>query len=164
MRMLVLLLSLATFLAACGMGERVGKSKLNPRNWFGSSEEERVTVTEEAEPREPTYAERYGDPRPIIDEVLDVEIEAVPGGAVLRARGRAPMQGYWQPALLVYRDESTNDSLAFRFIAMPPPEDQPVGTPESREILAAQFLPADVLDGLRRITVIALNNRRTVSR
>lgn len=164
MRIFVLLLSLATFLAACGVGERVGKSKLNPRNWFGSSEEERVVATEEAEPREPTYAEKYGDPRPIVDEVLDVTIEEVPGGAVLRARGRTGMQGYWQPALLVFRDESTDDSLAFRFIAMPPPEDQPVGTPESREILAAQFLPADVLEGLRRVTVIALNNRRSVSR
>lgn len=175
MRAIFALLSLTIVLTACaetnrGVGKRmkdfgINPSSLNPRNWFGRSEEEKVAdPTPPGEERELSYAERTGDVRPLVEEVLDVTVEAVPGGALLRARGVSLMQGYWQPALKVSRDDSDNDTLAFRFIAMPPPEDLPVGTPESREILVAQFLSFEVIEGVRDIVVIARTNRRTVRR
>ncbi len=160
----LLMLPLLVLLTACGAGERMKESRLNPFNWFGTSREEKVVVEQPGPERELTYAERTGDVRPLVEEVLELHVEQVPGGALVRARGRTLMQGYWQPALRVSREDSDNDTLGFRFIAMPPPEDLPEGTPESREILVAQFLSFEVIEGVRDIVVIARTNRRSVRR
>ena len=77
-RFVVLGLGLA--LAGCG---RIGQSKLNPFNWFEKSEPRETIVL----PGEQT------DPRPLVDTVLSMQVEPIPGGAIVRARGVSPTQG-----------------------------------------------------------------------
>ena len=41
------------------------------------------------------------DPRPLINQITDLKLERVPGGAILRATGLPPTQGYFDGALLL---------------------------------------------------------------
>ncbi len=73
----LVVLGLAAALAGCA---GVRKSKLNPFNWFKKSEpRETIVLPGEEE-----------DPRPLVDTVLSMAVEPIPGGAVVRARGVTP--------------------------------------------------------------------------
>jgi hypothetical protein len=140
-------LSLILSLAAC-------ESRLNPMNWFGGDREQRITVVEtEAGPR---------DPRPLVSEVIALSVEATTSGAILRATGRLPTQGYWQAELVpAGREDST---LIYEFRAAPPAGSAPQGAPATREIVVATALGRRDLEGVRTILVIGQANRRSVSR
>ena len=144
----ILVLSLMTSLAACG-------SRLNPFNWFGGDREERISVTE-------TVAGAEVDPRGLVAEVIALSVDPVPQGAIVRAMGRPPSQGYWEADLVEV--ERTATSIVFEFRVFPPPTPTRAGTPQSREVITGTQLSNFDLAGIRTITVIGAQNRRTVSR
>ncbi|OZA08094.1 MAG: hypothetical protein B7Y02_12980, partial [Rhodobacterales bacterium 17-64-5] len=82
----VLTVTLCLALVGCGA---VRESRLNPFNWFKRSEARDLVQTEAP-----------GDPRPLVAEVLTMVVEPIPGGAIVRATGLPPTQGWWQAELI----------------------------------------------------------------
>jgi hypothetical protein len=151
MRKTVAALSVLLVLSACG-GLR--ESRLNPFNWFGQGREARVEASAETVAR---------DPRPLVAEVVSLSVDRMPGGAIVRAMGLPPTQGYWE-AELVAAEDSPAGTLAFEFRIAPPPEPRRAGTQRSREVLVGRFLSTARLEGIRTITVIGAENRRSARR
>ena len=103
------------------------------------------------------------DPRLLVDEVLSLDIEAFPGGAIIRAEGRNPTQGYWD-AELVARPIETDGVLIYDFRLLPPVERTDVNTQRSRQVAVAVSLSDVKLDGIREIIVQGARNARAVRR
>ena len=141
-----LALTLVLAVAACG-------TRLNPFNWFGNSTNEQITVNDTGE---------AADPRQLVAEVLSVSVEATSFGAIVRAAGLPPRQGFWAVDLIV--TERTDTAITMEFRVAPPPGPTPAGTPVSREVVTATSLSDGELRGIRSITVIGAQNRRTVRR
>ena len=139
-------LAVALLLAACG------ESRWNPLNWFGNSSEETVTVVEVIE-----------DPRPLVAEVTALTIDRTPTGAIVRARGLPPTQGWWAAELVREETESPAE-VVYEFRVVPPLGPTPSSTPRSREITVAAFIPNIRLAEVRRITVRGQNSARTSGR
>ncbi|MBF9060191.1 hypothetical protein HKCCSP123_13480 [Rhodobacterales bacterium HKCCSP123] len=140
-------LALVTSLAACG------NSRLNPFNWFGGDRETRVEAVEGATP---------DDLRGLVSEVVDLSVEPTSQGAIVRATGLPPMQGYWEADLVEV--ERTETSIVYEFRVFPPVQATRVSTPQSREVITGTQLSNFELRGIRTVTVIGAQNRRTVSR
>lgn len=134
-------------LTACG----IGQTRLNPLNWFGSDQEERI----EQARVEPT--------RPIVQEVVSLTVDRTPGGAIISAVGRPPTQGFWEAELT--RVASDDPSvLLLDFNILPPLTNEPVGTAPSREVLVGVVFTTQDLAGVRTIVVQSQTNRRSVNR
>jgi hypothetical protein len=144
----ILALALMTSLAACG-------SRLNPFNWFGGDREERIAAAE-------TLDTTPGDTRGLVTEVVDLAVDPTPQGAIVRAMGRPPAQGFWEADLVEV--ERGNGAIVYEFRVIPPLTATREGTPQSRELVTGTQLSNRDLEGIRTITVIAAQNRRTVSR
>jgi hypothetical protein len=143
-------LSLAAAVAGCG-GFR--DSRLNPRNWFGRSE-----------PRETIVLPDEGsDPRGLVAAVISLAVEPIPGGAIVRARGENPTQGYWA-AELVPLPVDENGVLVYEFRLLPPPTRADVSTPQSRQVDVAIFISDIRLEPVREIVVQGATNARVARR
>lgn len=129
-------------------------SRLNPLNWFGGDREQRIAVVETAE---------EVDGRSLVAEIVSLDVVPNPGGAVISAMGLPPRQGYWEADLVeIGRD---NGELVFEFrVYQPVDPDTRVSTRRSREVLAGTALSRFDLAGIRSVTVIGQQNRRTVRR
>jgi hypothetical protein len=131
-------------------------TRLNPFNWFGRSE-----------PAAPAtlVTEAPADPRDLVADVLTMTVEPLPGGAILRATGRTPTQGYWD-AELVLREGPDEDPAVqvYDFRIFPPVVQMDVNTPQSREVTVALYLSDIDLDGVRSISVQGAANARAVRR
>jgi hypothetical protein len=148
-RHLILGLCAVLVLSACN-------SRLNPVNWFGTSEP--VAAVELA----PAPG---ADPRDLVAEVLEVTIEPMQGGAILTATGRTATQGWWSADLVLREGEGTDPAApVYDFRVLPPVVPTAVSTPQSREITVGLFLTDDALDGVRSITVQGAGNGRAVRR
>lgn len=145
-----LVLGLALALAGCGA---IGKSKLNPFNWFKKSEPRETIVLPGAK----------SDPRPLVDTVLSMAVEPIPGGAVVRARGVTPTQGWWN-AELVPQDLDDKGVLVYEFRLVPPEGRADVNTQQSREIDVAIYLSDAKLEAVREIVVQGAKNARSARR
>ncbi len=143
----ILLITLIFSVAACG------DSRLNPFNWFGNDREQRVSVDPNAVTGTPA------DPRSLVTEITQLSVEQTTSGAILRATAVTPAQGYFDAELVLA--EINNGSIVFEFRAAPP-VGQP--TPGLQTIVAGVTLTNGELAGVRTITVIAAQNRRSVSR
>jgi hypothetical protein len=148
-RLLVSLPVLA-LLAACGSGERTW---YNPFGWFGGSEEVATLVQDVGTPQ---------DPRPLVDQVLAMSVEPFEGGAIIRATGLPPTQGFWAAELIP--DPVQNGRANFRFVILPPPQPAPVSTQPSREVSVATALSNRELEGIREISVTGARNARSSRR
>ena len=141
-------------LASCG---RLQDSRLNPRNWFGRSRVNRVKLS----PQELAAV----DTRGIVDQILTLAIEPTKGGAIIRATGVPSVQGYFDGELVpVTRENADPAELVYVFRIAGPWGEKRVSTQESREVVVAVFLSNIKLEGIRRITVEAAQNARTLSR
>lgn len=140
-------LMMVVLLGAC-------QSRLNPFNWFGRSAPVDTVLVTQAE---------VADPRLLVDEVLSLDIEPFPGGAIIRAEGRNPTQGYWD-AELVARPIETEGVLIYDFRLLPPVERTDVNTQRSRQVAVAATLSTVKLDGIREIIVQGARNARAVRR
>jgi hypothetical protein len=146
----VLLLTLCATLAGCG-GLR--DSRLNPFNWFGRSEPREALV----------LPEKARDPRPLVEAVVGLTVEPMPGGAIVRARGLAPTQGYWA-AELVEAETGQDGVLVYEFRILPPTGPADVNTPQSREIDVAVFVSDFKLGSVREVVVQGATNARSARR
>lgn len=143
----VLILSVTLSLAACD-------SRINPLNWFGGDREQRVRVDAD----DPTRA-TIVDSRVFISEITQLSVEQTTAGAIIRATGVAPAQGYFDAELVMI--ERTPTSVVYDFRVA-----QPLGNATSglQEISVGTELSVGELAGIRTITVVAQNNRRSVTR
>jgi len=143
-------LGLGLALAGCG-GLR--ESRLNPFNWFRKSEPRETIV----------LPDKPGDPRPLVEAVLSMAVEPMPGGAIVRARGQSPAQGYWQ-AELVPLPVSETGTLVYEFRIFPPITKTDVNTPQSRQVDVAIFISDVKLENVREIVVQGATNARASRR
>lgn len=149
-RIILALIVVAT-LAGCA---RVAESRFNPINWFGRSERTEVVITDPD-----------ADPRPLVAEIITLRVEPVPGGAIIRATGLPPRQGYYDGALLpVGREIAENGVLNYEFRASQPLEQTRVSTQRSREVVVGRFVSDQTLAGASQIRVSAGGNALIVRR
>ncbi len=143
-------------LAGCGGGF----SSLNPLNWFGQAEEvPRITEADTAAGVEKP------DPRPLVAQVVGLEIARTPGGAIITARGLPPTQGWWDGELVPANGETpVSGTLSYDFRIVPPPVARRVGPPRSREVVVAHFVTTRGLEGVRAIEVRGRVNALIVRR
>ncbi|SDW94667.1 hypothetical protein [Roseicitreum antarcticum] len=146
--------ALTLTLGACGWASQ---TRLNPFNWFGSSEE---TTLEPAA----GYA-TVVDGRPLVSAVTDMAVERNPGGAIVRAEGVTPTQGWWDAELLPENEgRPVNGVLTFRFVIAPPRQATRVSTEVSRTVTAAVTLSMFDLENVTTIVVQGAQNQRTARR
>ncbi|MFN3938033.1 MAG: hypothetical protein ACK4KW_10670 [Gemmobacter sp.] len=146
-----LIAGLAAMLVLTGCAT-VRESRLNPLNWFGRSQ------------AAPAVPGARADGRVLVDEVTFLAIERTNNGAIVRATGLPPTQGWWDGALERDLTEDRPGEIVYRFVLKPPPESLRVSTPQSREVTVAVWLSDIRLEDVRRITVSGARNARTVSR
>ena len=142
----------AVVLAGCG---RVSESRLNPFNWFGG-DRETVAATPD------TAAEIRDDV--LIAQVLNLKVEPTPGGAIISSLGLASTQGFWEAVLVPVDTDDDTTGLTFEFRVKQPVTTATIGANAAREVLAGTFLSTQTLGSARTITIVAGQNRRTVSR
>ncbi|MEQ6248164.1 hypothetical protein ABMC89_04670 [Sulfitobacter sp. HNIBRBA3233] len=159
-------------LGACGV---VRDSALNPGNWFGRSTPAPVSAeTEPVNPLIPTRSGLFGsrpDNKEIylgepFYEIVDLTIERVAGGAIIRATGRAERQGIFAVQLTpVTEDETPVDgTLSYRLEGVERTQPTPVGAPATREVTAARRITDQQLAGVRAIRVEGAQNARVARR
>ena len=95
------------------------ESRLNPFNWFGRGE-----------PRETVQTATPQDPRLLVEQVLSLSVDPYSSGAIVRAKGVTPTQGWWD-AELVARPVDENGTLVLDFRIFPPVENTPQGAPQT---------------------------------
>ena len=147
-------IALAGIAAVAGCA-RVGRTRLNPLNWFGGAES--------VETAQVTPVAGVLDPRPLVPQVTALSVDRTPGGAIVRATVLPPRQGWWFGALLAVPDDDPA-VLSYQFRAEPPAEATRVSTPRSREVEVADFVTDQNLAGVRQIRVAGAANALAVSR
>lgn len=150
MRSLTAALIVLLVLTSCGA---VRDSRLNPFNWFGRSEPTE-TIQTVVKPQ---------DPRLLVEDVTEMKVESYSGGAIVRATGITPTQGWWD-AELVELETDEPGHLILEFRLFPPLVEQGVNTPRSREVTVATTLSPSRLENISRITVQGTKNARTTRR
>ena len=137
-------------LSACGFGQ----SRLNPLNWFGRSQpaEQVALVTTAA-----------ADPRPLVAQVLTMSIEPFPGGALVRATGLPPTQGFWEAELVALPVDDAG-TLVLEFRIFPPVTRAGVVNQQSREVTVAYSLSDIKLSSISQIIVQGAGNARASRR
>lgn len=146
---------------------RLSESRLNPLNWFGPSTSSPasapVDASGELRPLIPDNRRVIQvDGRDLIASVTALSIDRSPSGAIVRATGLAPTQGYFNAELVPIAQEGGVLTLAFR--AQAPAGFEAVGAPATREITAAYVIDAGALPGIRTVRVEASANARTARR
>lgn len=145
---LILSLCVLATLAGCA---RISESRLNPFNWFSGAQSDAESFV----PPDPVEA----DPRPLVAQVTALQVARTPGGAIIRATGLPPTQGFYGAGLLVEDfGEPQEGVLTYQFRVVPPPETARVSTRQSREIIVGQFLSNQALEGVRVIRVVGASN------
>lgn len=130
-------------------------SRFNPFNWFGRRAPEAVPEGE-AGPVPVAV-----DPRPLAGEIVDLKLERIPGGAILRATALPPTQGWWDAALVAA--PAGDGLLVFDLRAWPPKADEvPEGTRASRTLTVALYLTDNDLAGIGRIVVRGPGSEQSV--
>ncbi len=151
-------LMLTVALGACGFRQ----SRLNPFNWFGTSQQQAAPAQ-----YDPVTGQKIVPQATVgmVAEVIDLVVERRPGGALVRATGLPPTQGWWNAALKAENGgKPVKGVLTFRFEIAPPPGQTPASTPQSREVTVATYLSDAQLDGVSQITVTGTQNARTSRR
>lgn len=155
---ILVMLALTVGLGGCA---RVAESGLNPFNWFGRSELRRSSLDRD----EAAKYVRPTDPRPLVDQVVQMSVEPIPEGAILRATGLPATQGHWNAELVQVTGEGIDDGvLVFDFRLFPPPARSDAGTEFSRQVVVATYLSLVDLQGVGRIVVRGQRTERSVSR
>jgi hypothetical protein len=144
-------LSVLLLLSACGNAERTW---YNPFGWFGGSQEEQASLMMDVGTPQ--------DPRPLVDQVLSLVVEPYQGGAIVRATGLPPRQGYWEAELIA--EPVVDGRITYRFVVIPPAEPTRVSTQQSREIMVATSLSNRQLQALPLAdSAISPRHRRSAS-
>lgn len=153
MRLIPILIA-ALVLTGCA---RLQNSPLNPANWFGPAG---AVATSPAQAR-PLMPSGRGvvvvtDARPRVASLTELRIERLPGGAIVRATGLAPTQGWFNAELV--RVGAEDGVLTYEFRAEQPPGFAATGTIASRTITAADVLGADEVGAIGLVRVLSATN------
>lgn len=156
-------------LAACG-GWR--DARVNPRNWFGGSEETTPVEAEYVNPLLPQEEEKANllgsapeevDRGVAIARITDLRVERTDTGAIILATGEAKRLGAYKAELV--RDETVaSDELVFVFRVTYPEKATYAGSPTTRTIRAAASVSNQDLTPIRVIRVIGAENARETRR
>ncbi len=160
---LTLLLAGSIVLAGCG-GWR--DSRINPSNWFGSSEVSEAPVSEDVNPLIPEKTGRGLFDKPeaedrtvLVAEVSELRIERTPVGAIIYVTGVASRQGAFDVELRPVANEDPS-ILEYDFRVVYPENATPVGSEFTRTLRAARSLTNEDLSGVRLIRVNGSSNAR----
>lgn len=141
-------------LADCG---RLRDSRINPFNWFGHSRATAATAA--LAPGE------AADGRQLISQVTALEVTHMPTGAIVRATGLPPTQGWWKAELVADNHAIPVDGvMTYRFLVFQPEDITDTSTPQSREISAAAYISTVKLAEVTRIVVQGETNSRESGR
>jgi hypothetical protein len=136
------------------------ESRVNPFNWFaGTPSEGPAETIVEQDPSEIGTV--------LIDQITDIRMEPVQGGALLRVTGQMASQGGWDAQLKAPKKalgSPPENSLVVRFLVRQPPVPQPTSSAASRSVTAALFIDRDRLEELRTITVQGAQNTQSLRR
>ena len=101
-----------------------------------------------------------------IDQVTNLVIERVPGGAVIRATGLTAVQGVSLVQLTPSTEDGTpiNGVLTYRLEGVRPVFNESVGSTHTRTVVAARALTDQELAGVRSIRVEGARNAQTSRR
>ena len=162
---LSLLLAATLALSACAA---VRESRVNPFNWFGQSRSEPIAQPENTNPLIPRSGGLFSNARAQdavyagtpFEQITDLTIERIPGGAIIRATGLAARQGIYQVQLTPDNEdeEAVDGILTYRLEGVRPTRATPVGTKPTREVSAARRLTDQQLRGVRQIRVEGRQN------
>lgn len=152
-------------LAGCAT---VRESRVNPFNWFGSARSEAMPQAQETTnpliPKSNGIIASAREKRAIyagrpLDQIVDLTIEKVPGGAVIRATGRAARQGIHAVQLTPQNEDvlPVDGVLTFRLEGIEPVKNTAAGTAPTREVTAGRKLTDQQLAG---VTVIRVEGQR----
>ena len=153
----------------------VRDSRVNPFNWFGNARSEPLTQAEvNTNPLIPTRSGLFASARAKeavytgrpFDQVTDLTIERVPGGALIRVTGLAARQGIYDVQLTpANEDELPVDGvLTYRLEGVEPARNTPVGAQPTREVVAARKITDQTLAGVQTIRVEGQRNALTSRR
>ena len=157
MRTTASLLLVATLgLSGCSA---VSQSKANPFNWFGGAEATTQTVEENTNPlipvvRDSVFSDKNEDvyQGTAIARITELDIETVPGGAIIRATGIDAGYGLYEVRLTPTNDDGpVNGVLTYKFEAR---RAAGAGT----EVTAAVRVSNKTLLDVRRVRVEAAQN------
>lgn len=150
-------------------------SRVNPFNWFGTARSE--TLAPEKASTNPLIPKTSGlfagarakqavyTGKPF-DQVTDLTIERIPGGALIRATGLAARQGIYKVQLTPENaDEKPVDGvLTYRLEGITPSKNTAIGAIPTREVTAGRKLTDQMLAGVRVIRVEGQRNALTSRR
>lgn len=149
-RPLIAALALTMLLSACAP-----ISRLNPLTWFGGARSEPA----------PEGLVRATDARPLVAEVTALTVERTSTGAIVRAEGLNPTQGWWDAELVPQTSLRPIDGVVvYEFRIAPPVEPARISTPQSRTVTVATTLSPAELAAVREIVVLGAGNQRRVRR
>ncbi|KIC21275.1 hypothetical protein [Leisingera sp. ANG-Vp] len=160
---LAITLASALVLAGCGWKD----SRLNPSNWFGSSEPAAVEPAANTNPLLPQDSNARGifaRPEPedvtvLISRISDLRIERTAAGAIIYATAIASRQGAYNVELRPV--ELPEDGvLAYDFRVVYPEFQTPTGSEFSRTVHAARTVTEQDLEGIRTVRVNGTENAR----
>lgn len=155
---LLITFSLILSLAAC-------ETQWNPLNWFSDGRDDTIALVPEG-----GFPAEH-DPRQIISQITDLQVQRNPGGAIIQVTGLPPRLGYWNAELVPENNEQPeNGVLTYVFRIS-----EPVGASASasasgsgssyaRKIFVAHFVSDNQLQGVRQIRVVGEQNSRTARR
>jgi hypothetical protein len=156
-----LLICLALTVAGCS---RVSNSWINPLNWFGSSTTvPTASVNGDVRPLV-TSGQLAGpvDGRVLVTDVTGLVIEQTPDGAIIRATGIAPQQGYYNAQLV--RSSFEDGVLTYEFRAEPPPSGASGGSVVGRTLNVATTVANTTLNAVRTVRVVGQTTTQVVTR
>jgi hypothetical protein len=152
-RPLIAALALTMLLSACGT---IRESRFNPLNWFGGSR---------SAPSSLGPVELEVDNRAMVAQVTALVIERTSTGAIVRAEGLTPTQGWWDAELVPQTSLRPIDgTLVYHFHIASPGRATRVSTPQSRAVSVATTLTLAQLEDIREIVVVGAENQRSVRR
>ena len=162
---------------ALGACDTIYDSVVNPVNWFGKGRSSN-SAAEQSSNTNPLIQESkrggrfqrkdrevvyLGKP---IDQVTNLVIERVPGGAVIRATGLTAVQGLSLVQLPPSTEAETpiNGVLTYGVEGVFPVFNESVGSTHTRTVVAARALTDQELAGVRSIRVEGASNAQTSRR
>lgn len=168
---LPLLLAATLAVSACGV---VRDSRVNPFNWFGQSRSEPIEQQVNTNPLIPKSGGLFARSRAEdaiyvgkpFEQITSLKIDALPGGAIIRATGLAARQGIYAVQLTPANEaeEPVDGVLTYRLEGIRPTKPTPVGTKPTREVTAGRKLTHQQLRGVRSIRVEGQLNAQVARR
>ncbi|WP_299356101.1 hypothetical protein [uncultured Shimia sp.] len=153
----------AIVLSACS-------TRLNPRNWFGNSQEVATGSTTERNPLIPEENALATRPEEVypgvpVQKVTELVVERLDDGALIRASGVAYVQGAFSVKLQPLNEgKPENGVLTYELLAVHPSWGTRGGTDQARTVTVAHNLTDQQLEGVRTIKVVAADNARQARR